>query len=436
MSQTFEPMPAESTIASLRADARAFFAAAVTAADPAGAVEAALAARQGEIDQARRIILVAFGKAACPMIRAAMPFAAPKLKVALALTNYENAIDIAGVTVMAAGHPIPDDNGVAGARAIEDAVKGAGAGDLVLVLTSGGGSALLCAPAEGVALADKIALNSALIRSGADITEINTVRSMVSRLKGGRLARLAAPARLLSLVLSDVPGDDLTIIASGPTVPSRATAGAAMAILRKYGLLDTLPATIARHLATHAPTEDLAAAIHHAESVIIGSNRISLEAAEHAARAAGYHTMPGNSWLEGEVGEAAAELYRLAQATTARGRIAIVSGGEPVVMLKGSGLGGRNQELALRFALEAEKAPLPRPFAFLSGGTDGRDGPTEAAGAIVDAATPERMRKAGIDISARLADNDSNPALAASGDLLMTGGTGTNVADIQIILLG
>lgn len=436
MTQTPETEAADRLTESLRSDARNFFAAALAAADPAGAVEAALAARASELNAARRIILVAFGKAACPMIRAALPFAAGKLKTALALTNYENATDIPGVTVIAAGHPIPDDNGVAGARAIEMAVKEAGDGELVLVLTSGGGSALLCAPAEGVALGDKIALNNALIRSGADITEINTVRSMVSRLKGGRLARLAAPARLLSLVLSDVPGDDLTIIASGPTVPSRATAEAAMAVLRKYALVETLPESIARHLAGPARSEDLTPAIPHAQALIIGSNRLSLEAAEAAARAAGYVILPGNPWLEGEVGEAASALCAMAHATAPAGRVAIVSGGEPVVVLKGSGLGGRNQELALRFALEAEKTLLSRPFVFLSGGTDGRDGPTEAAGAIVDAGTPRRMREAGIDIAARLENNDSHPALEASGDLLITGGTGTNVADIQIILLG
>nr|WP_316653377.1 DUF4147 domain-containing protein [uncultured Gellertiella sp.] len=423
-------------IADLRADAAALFAAAVRAADPAGAVEAALRARRAEIDAARRIILVAFGKAASPMIRAALPFAVSKLKVAIALTNYENAGAVEGVTVMAAGHPIPDDNGVAGARAIEAAVAGAEPGDLVIVLTSGGGSALLCAPADGVDLADKIALNASLIRSGADITEINSVRSMVSRLKGGRLARLAARAKMISLILSDVPGDDMTIIASGPTVPSRATAARAIEILKKYGLFDTLPATIARHLAEVAPGEDLAAAMGHAESSIIGSNRLSLEAAEAAARARGYLTIPGFSWLEGEVGEAARELHRMAEAVSKTGRVAIVSGGEPVVKLTGTGKGGRNQELALRFAVADAASPLARAWTFLSGGTDGRDGPTEAAGAVVDAGTLGRMRAGGIDVEARLADNDSNPALDISGDLLMTGGTGTNVADIQIVLLG
>lgn len=336
---------------------------------------------------------------------------------------------------MAAGHPIPDENGVKGAGAIERAVASVEEGELALVLVSGGGSALLCAPAEGISLADKMALNAALIRSGADITEINTVRSMVSRLKGGRLARLAHRGRLVALVLSDVPGDDLTTIASGPTVPSRATADAAMAILRKYGLDGTLPAAIARHLAEVAPGENLGAPIAHARSEIIGSNRLSLEAAEAAARAKGYRTLPGHAWLEGEVSAAAADLHAMA-ARAGEGRIAIVSGGEPVVVLTGSGKGGRNQELALRFALADEANPLSRPWTFLSGGTDGRDGPTEAAGAIVDAGTPLRMRQAGIDIAAHLADNDSNPALAASGDLLTTGGTGTNVADIQIVLLG
>lgn len=422
------------TTTALRADARAFFDVAVKAADPEGAVTRALQADIDAIRAARRIILVAFGKAAVPMIRAAMPFAEGKLAAAVALTNYENVAPVAGAEVMPGGHPIPDENGMRGAEAIERAVASAEEGDLVIVLTSGGGSALLCAPAAGVSLADKMALNGALIRSGADITEINTVRSMVSRLKGGRLARLAARGSLISLVLSDVPGDDLTIIASGPTVPSRATAARAMAILEKYELVDALPDSIARHLAEKAPLEDLSAPIPHARSRIIGSNRLSLDAARDAAEAAGYAAFTGHEWLEGEVGEAAADFHRMAR-HAADGRIAIVSGGEPVVVLKGTGKGGRNQELALRFATVAEAAPLPRDWVFLSGGTDGRDGPTDAAGAVVDAGTLGRMADAGIDVDARLADNDSNPALAASGDLVMTGGTGTNVADIQILLM-
>lgn len=426
---------ATSSVATLRADARAFFDAAVRAADPAGAVEKALLAEGAAIAAARRIILVAFGKAAVPMMRAALPFAKGKLARAVALTNYENVAPVEGADVLPGGHPIPDENGMKGAAAIEAAVAGAEEGDLVIVLTSGGGSALLCAPAEGIALSDKMALNAALIRSGADITEINTVRSMVSRLKGGRLARLAHRGQLVALVLSDVPGDDLTIIASGPTVPSRATAASAMAILEKYGLVDSLPGPIARHLRETAPQEDLSAPIPHARSRIIGSNSLSLEAAKQAASDKGYRAVTGHVWLEGEVGLAAADLCRMAAGEGA-GPVAIVSGGEPVVVLTGTGKGGRNQELALRFAVAERAAPLGRPWAFLSGGTDGRDGPTEAAGAVVDAGTLGRMEAAGIDVAARLADNDSNPALAASGDLVMTGGTGTNVADIQIVLLG
>lgn len=425
----------DTAVSQLRADAKAFFAAAVKAADPAGAVEKALLARKTEIEAANRIVLVAFGKAAAPMIRAALPMVSAKLRQAVMVTNYENAAEIPGVEVFAAGHPIPDENGVRGALAVEQAVSGVEQGDLAIVLVSGGGSALLCAPANGISLADKMALNTALIRSGADITEINTVRSMVSRLKGGRLARLARRGKLVALVLSDVPGDDLTIIASGPTVPSKATAERALAILSKYGLADDLPQAIADHLARVASGEQLAAEIPHAQSVIIGSNRLSLEAAEEAARAAGYQTLPGYTWLEGEVGEAARDLHGKAEAVNAGGKVAIVSGGEPVVKLTGTGKGGRNQELALRFALRDRETALARPWVFLSGGTDGRDGPTEAAGAVVDAETLSRMKEAGIDVQARLADNDSNPALEASGDLLMTGGTGTNVADIQIILL-
>lgn len=422
-------------ISPLRDTAVALFKTAIDAANPEGAVRAALAREAETLAEARRIFVVAIGKAAVPMLKAALDSLGRPAAAALALTNYENAgATVEGAEILGAAHPVPDANGLAGAARIEALAQSAGEGDLVLVLMSGGGSALLCAPAAGLTLDDKIALNSALLASGADITEMNTVRSMASRLKGGRLARLAAPARVLSLILSDVPGDDPAMIASGPTVPSAATAEKAMAILARTGLVDRLPPAV---VAAIARTDDPPAArLDHARAVLVGGNSVSVAAVRDAAAAAGFAPRSEGRWLDGETGTLADFLLATARAETAPGRVAHVNGGEPVVILTGQGKGGRNQELALKFALAAEAAPLDRPWVFLSGGTDGRDGPTDAAGAVVDAGTPARMRDAGIDPLARLADNDSYPALAASGDLVFTGGTGTNVADIQILLLG
>ncbi|RWK93453.1 glycerate kinase [Mesorhizobium sp.] len=422
---------------SLRQEAMALFHDGVAAANPEQAVTAALVERSATFEQASRIILVAFGKAACPMARAAMPFVRSRLVTAIALTNHENLEPIDGVEVIAGGHPIPDEGSIAGAAAIEDAVSRAQDGDLVLVLVSGGGSALLCAPPAGVELADKIALNDALIRSGADISEINAVRPIFSRLKGGQMARLAGKARVLSLILSDVPGDDIATIASGPTARPRSSARRALEVLDKYGLWQNLPAALKCRLEqmnamADAPATDL----DNVENIVIGSNAISLRAVAGKAEARFGSVVHASDWLEGDVLDAAAELHRIARTAAQRnGPVAVICGGETTVRVRGDGKGGRNQELALCFALLNELQPIDRQWVFLSGGTDGLDGPTDAAGGIVDAGSPDWIRQQGHDPVGRLENNDSYHALACSGDLLITGATGTNVADIQILLM-
>jgi hydroxypyruvate reductase len=422
---------------SLRQEAVALFRDGVAAANPEQAVAAALVERSAKVEQASRIILVAFGKAACPMARAAMPFVRDRLVTAIALTNHENVEPVDGVEVIAGGHPIPDEGSIAGAVAIEDAVSRAQDGDLVLVLVSGGGSALLCAPPPGVDLADKIALNDALIRCGADIGEINAVRPIFSRLKGGQMARLAGKARVLSLILSDVPGDDIATIASGPTARPSSSARRALEVLDKYGLWQNLPAALKCRLermkaVSDATTNDF----DNVENIVIGSNAISLRAVVGNAEARFGSVVHASNWLEGDVLNAAAELHRIARTAAQRyGPVAVVCGGETTVRVRGEGKGGRNQELALCFALLNELQPIDRQWVFLSGGTDGLDGPTEAAGGIVDAGSPDWMRQQGHDPVGSLENNDSYHALACSGDLLITGATGTNVADIQILLM-
>ncbi|MBS3651646.1 DUF4147 domain-containing protein [Pseudaminobacter sp. 19-2017] len=425
-----------SDLLKLRAQAVELFREGVAASDPESAVASALRARMDTIAAARRVILVAFGKAACTMARAALPFVGDKLQTACVVTNRENLVEVPGVEVIAGGHPLPDEGSVRGADAIESAARSATPGDLLLVLVSGGGSALTCAPVPGVSLADKIALNQALIRSGADITEVNAVRQKFSRLKGGRLAQLASGAKVLSLFLSDVPGDDVATIASGPTAKPVTCAADATAILERYDLLGTLPPTLCAYFnGSAARAEPDAACFDHVENVVIGSNAISLQRVMSSAGSQYAVVVKADDWLDGDVSEAAAMLHRLTVSAARRAPVAIVAGGEPTVRVRGSGRGGRNQELALRFALLNERTSIRRPWVFLSGGTDGRDGPTDAAGGLVDAGSTSWMRQLGCSPERCLNNNDSYHALALSGDLLMTGPTGTNVADLQILLM-
>ncbi|MBT1157032.1 DUF4147 domain-containing protein [Aminobacter anthyllidis] len=425
-----------SALVKLRAQATALFREGIAASDPEQAVISALETKTDEIAAARRVILIAFGKAACPMARAALPFVGDKLVTAVAVTNFENLAEIEGVEVISGGHPLPDEGSIRGAEVIERAALSAETDDLVLVLVSGGGSALTCAPAAGIALADKIALNDTLIRCGADISEINAVRQLFSRLKGGRLAQLASRAKVLSLILSDVPGDDVGTVASGPTARPSATQAEAIAILDRYDLVKTLSPALKAHLDLLVERDEVAPSFDHVENLVIGSNGISLQRVMHSAEANYPVVVKADDWLSGDVSDVAKTLHRMAVfAASQRGPVAIVAGGEPTVRVAGNGKGGRNQELALRFALLNEWTSIKRPWVFLSGGTDGRDGPTDAAGAIVDAGSTTWMRKLGCNPVALLQNNDSYHALASSGDLLMTGATGTNVADLQILLM-
>lgn len=422
-------------MATLRDNAREIFDAGVAAADPHDAVAHALEIRDGEWAQAAKIRLIAVGKAAVPMVEAALEVL-PRGKIAetLVVTNYENVRDVDGATVIGASHPLPDANGARGAAEAERIAREAQASELVLCLVSGGASALLPAPVRGVTLDEKIGANDLLLKSGADIVAMNTVRKALSRLKGGGLARAISPAQGLALILSDVPGDDLAIIASGPTVADPAPPAKALEIVRALGIADAMPASVMAHLEKRAaaPAGDF---VHTTENILVGSNRISLHATENAAHRLGYETVILSEWLEGDVQDAA-QAFHAAALGAASGKVAILAGGETSVRVTGSGKGGRNQELALRFAALCESDPLPRDWAFLSGGTDGRDGPTDAAGGIVTPATVSAIAARGTPVETYLADNDAYHALKAADALVMTGGTGTNVADLQVLLLG
>lgn len=405
---------------------RDLFDRAILAADPKGAVLSALDDNSALSETSAKVHILSVGKAAIPMMEAVRNrLKNRQIGQELAITNYENVPDQSDFTVLGAGHPVPDENGLAaGLRAVE-LLEQAGEGDEIIVLISGGGSALLPCPVDGVSLQQKADVTNMLLKCGADILEINEVRRALSKLKGGGMVALAAPAKVSALILSDVPGDDLASVASGPTVVGSTNAKAAIAILEKHQLYGQVSDSI-RHAFDAAPATDEASANNY----LVGSNPISVAAVLGAAKRHG-KTQHLCEWLDGDVHEATTVLVdALAQADSGT---LIICGGETTVQVSGTGIGGRNQELALRVALAAKQRDLPDDWIMLSGGTDGRDGPCDAAGAITDPQTLERMSAAKVNPEAMLANSDSYHALEASGDLIFTGGTGTNVADIQIL---
>lgn len=449
---------AELSILNLRESALTLFKAGVNAADPYLAVKQYLSSNNNQLQialndssaihagQWSKIHLIAFGKAACPMITAALeiiPYQCLSGQ-AIAVTNYDNVKEIAGANIIGAGHPLPDEAGFSAAKYCAEIAQQAKAGELVLVLVSGGGSALIPYPVNSVTLREKILTTDLLLASGATINEINCVRKHLSQIKGGGLARMAAPADVHALILSDVIGDDLSVIASGPTVADATTFGDAIGILNNKEIWDKIPDTVRDYLIsgsqgkakeTAKPDEPCFA---HAYQSLIGSNSISIHAVIRSAQQQEFDAILYSDILCGEARNQAEKLVLFAKEQLTKvgnQSLALIAGGETTVTIKGNGRGGRNQEMALAFATSAEIHNLTGTWVFLSGGTDGRDGPTDAAGGIVDSGTIQRMKAAGVEPDKLLANNDSYRALKASHDLLMTGATGTNVADLQILLI-
>ncbi len=445
--------PVDESYVALRDDALTVFAAGVEAADPARAVKRALRIGLGggavigrdEVLFPGKLRIVAVGKAACTMAQAALEVLPPQVfeGPGIAIVNDENFRAIGRMRVLKAGHPLPDSRGEAAVREVEKYLSGSRREDGTLVLISGGGSALAPAPADGITLEEKIAVTKLLLHSGADIGEMNAVRKHLSRTKGGGLAARAHPAALEALILSDVIGDDLSTIASGPTAPDPTTFAQARDVLVQRGVWGDAPeavrARIERGMAgsiaeTPKPPDAVFAKVRNR---IVGSNALSLEAAAKRAAELGYEVVIASRALTGEASDAARMFAaRLGERSKPAKPVAILAGGETTVTVRGAGRGGRNQELALAFSVEARKlAPAPRVWAFLSGGTDGRDGPTDSAGAIVDPGTIARGESKGHSAHGSLEANDSYSFLEASGDHLRTGPTGTNVADLHILLV-
>lgn len=393
-----------------------------------------------------RVVSVAFGKAAYSMTAAVADSLKNIALSGIVLTKYgysghhglPDSID-----VYEGGHPVPDKNGMEATKRILEILADADDRTLVVCLISGGASALLVAPLNDISLSDKQGVTELLLKSGASIQEINTVRKHISAAKGGRLAEIAHPARLISFVLSDVIGDRLDVIGSGPTVPDESLYSDAVEVLDKYDLLKKIPPSVAKVLKeglagrlpeTPKPESSL---FQRSETIIVGNNGKATSAARMRAVELGYEATVTSSAVEGEAVAVGLDLARRALslkrvAQFGRKRLCFISGGETTVTVRGDGKGGRNTELALAFAIEVAGV---EGITLLSAGTDGTDGPTDAAGAVVDGKTLTGPTNWGVDPVKYLKNNDSYTFFKAVGGLFMTGPTGTNVMDLQVLLI-
>jgi hydroxypyruvate reductase len=381
-----------------------------------------------------RVLVLGCGKASAAMARALSDVLGDRITAGLVVVKDGYTAPVERVEVVEAGHPVPDRRGEVAAARILDVAREARADDLVIVLVSGGGSALTPAPAAPITLDEKRAVTRLLLEAGAAIGELNAVRKHLSFLKGGQLARAAAPATLLTLALSDVIGDPLDVIASGPTAPDASTYADALAVLSRRGIMDRVPVSVARRLQagrrgeiaeTPKPGDPV---FDHVTNLVIGNNAVIVAAATAAAERLGYRPTLLTRELQGEARDVGPELLRRARALTPPA--CLLAAGETTVTVRGRGRGGRCQELALAAALAMDGGPLT----LLAAGTDGTDGPTDAAGAVVDAGTTRRGAGAGHDPRTALDDNDSYTFLRASGDLVVTGPTNTNLLDLCIVL--
>jgi hydroxypyruvate reductase len=421
--------------------------------DPRAAIERALRATGGAVivdgqkyplARGGRIIVIGAGKAGAPMAQAVEDVLGDRITAGVVTVRTGYTAPLRRIRLREAGHPLPTEAGVAAAEEMLALLRDLRPQDLVICLISGGGSALLPLPRAGLTLADMIQATDLLLRSGADITEINTVRKHLSRIAGGQLARAAAPARLVTLIISDIVGSPLDAIASGPTVPDPTTYADAVAVLERYRLIPEVPPAVLATLRrgetgelpeTPKPGDPIFARTRVA---VVADNAAAARAAQEAAARLGFRTLLLTTFIEGEAREVGRVLAGIARETLTTGHpvrrpACIIAGGETTVTVRGSGRGGRNQEVALAAArpLHGLGHVLLASFA-----TDGTDGPTDAAGAVADGTTVARARAHGLDPVRHLAENNAYPLLEAIGDLIRTGPTNTNVNDLMLILCG
>lgn len=440
-------------LAELRENARAIFDAGLRAADPAEAMARHVRLERGhlrvngaeyDLSAFAGVYVVGAGKAAARMAQAVERLLGQRLTAGVVNVKYGHTAPLRIVSVHEAGHPVPDDAGVRGTEAMIDLLRRTGEKDLVLCLLSGGGSALLPCPAEGITLKDKQQTTQTLLECGATIQEINAVRKHISRTKGGRLARLTSPSTLVSLILSDVIGDDPGSIASGPTAADGSTFADCLGILKRYGVTDRVPPAVRAHLEQGASGNKEETPKAHdpafarAHNVIIGSNIQSLQGAKEKAEALGYRSLILSRFVEGETREVAKVHAAIAKEIRCTGHpvpapACAISGGETTVTIRGRGKGGRNQEFALAAAIALDGW---QGIVMLSGGTDGTDGLTDAAGALADGESVARAWAMGLVAEDYLRENDSYHFFHKLDDLLITGPTFTNVMDLRLVLVG
>ena len=450
----------------LRAHAEAIFRAAVERVDPVPMMRRLLhiegnlltvateqVSAAYDLSAFERVVVAGMGKATARMALGLEAVLGDRIDKGLVSVKAGHVERLERIEVIEAGHPVPDASSVRAADRLLALASGLDERTLVVTLISGGGSALICSPARGrdgaplFALAEKQEVTRALLACGATIHEVNCVRKHLSRIKGGRLARAYQPATSLNLILSDVVGDDLDVIASGPTVPDRTTFRDALEVLGRYGVAGRIPAAALRtleagavgaHEETPKPGDP---AFDRVRNVLVGTNHQALLAAEARARELGYETMVLTSRLTGEAREAALALLGIGEDVAVSGfplrpPACLIAGGETTVTVRGGGKGGRNQELALAFLAALERrSRLPREVVLLAASTDGNDGPTDAAGAFASREIAARARALGLDPVAALALNDSYGFHDRAGSLLRTGPTNTNVSDVAVLLV-
>ena len=437
----------------LKGDARQIFEAGLKAVDPKEAVKRFVALegnilRIGEkeldLGEFDHVWAIGAGKASAAMAQAVEEILGDFLTGGLVIVKYDYLAPLKKIHLKEAGHPTPDENGWRATQALADMAAKMGGKDLMLFLLSGGGSALLPMPIESITLEEKMATTRLLLNSGASIQEMNTIRKHLSQIKGGQLASLAHPATLVSLILSDVVGDPLDVIASGPTVGDPTTFRDCQAVLDRYSLTGKVPPSVRLYLEagirgevaeTPKPNDTV---FSNTSNTLVGNNLQALEAAAEEAQMLGYKTLILSSMIEGDTTEAAGFHAALLKEVVRSGHpveppACLISGGETTVVVRGKGKGGRNLEFSLAAALDL--AGL-RAVCLLSGGTDGTDGPTDAAGAVVDGDTVSRALEKGLDPKEFLAENDSYHFFQHLGDLLITGPTNTNVMDLRVMLVG
>ena len=419
----------------IRRDAVTCALAGIAASDPGDLVRSAMEQHKAQFQFQGSLRLVAVGKAAGPMATAMLDLLGERITEGVLISS-QPVTNAGSIRCFVGGHPVPNEQGVAGARAIASMVRGLGADDTVLCLISGGASSLMTLPPDGITVDDIVATTKLLLRAGATIDEFNCVRKHLDMLKGGRLAALAYPARVVALVLSDVVGNSLSTIASGPTVADPSTFADAISVLESHGLVDKVPANVHQYLvdAKDESPKTGDSRLASAESFIIGSNVTAAQAACAQAQSLGYDARVVTTSLTGEASKVGADIVReirQARDSAAGKRVALVYGGETTVTVNGTGTGGRNQELVLGAAIAMDGVP---GIVVTSLGTDGVDGPTDVAGAVADGDSIKKARAMGLDPAASLSNNDSYRFWKALGALVRTGPTGTNVMDVIVAL--